>query len=80
VKYEQKKIVQPELYDLASDWGETTDVASRQPDIVKRLLAVAERARDELGDSLTKREGRGIRPAAQILATPVRAVEISPAK
>jgi arylsulfatase A len=80
VKYEQKKIVRPELYDLASDRGETTDVASRQPDIVKRLLAVAERARDELGDSLTKREGRGIRPAAQILATPVRAADISPAK
>jgi hypothetical protein len=32
------------------------------------LFAVAERARDELGDSLTKREGRGIRPAGQLPA------------
>ena len=65
-KYQQIKIIQPELYDLASDLGETTDVASRHPDVVKRLLAVAERARAELGDSLTKRQGRGVRPAGQI--------------
>jgi arylsulfatase A len=72
VKYEQKKIVQPELYDLASDLGETTDVASLQPEIAKRLLAVAERTRDELGDSLTKREGRGVRPAGQVPADKVQ--------
>jgi arylsulfatase A len=68
VKYEQKKIVQPELYDLVSDLCETTDVASRQPEIVKRLLVVADRVRDDLGDSLTKREGRGIRLAGQLPA------------
>ena len=55
--YRSRKRSSTELYDLTSDLGETTDVASLQPDIVKRLLAVAERARDELGDSLTKREG-----------------------
>ncbi len=76
VKYEQRKIAQPELYDLVDDRGETTDVASRQPDIVKRLLAVAERARDELGDSLTKREGRGIRPAGEIVAEPAKGTDI----
>jgi arylsulfatase A len=64
-KYQQIKIKQPELYDLTSELGETTDLASRHPDVVKRLLAVAERARVELGDSLTKRQGRGVRPAGQ---------------
>ena len=76
VKYEEKKIVQPELYDLVVDRGETTEVASLRPDIVKRLLAVAERARDELGDSRTKREGRGIRPAGEIVAEPAKGTDI----
>jgi arylsulfatase A len=62
VKYEQVKILKPELYDLANDLGETTDVTSQHPEIVEQLLAVAERARTELGDSLTKRTGRGVRP------------------
>ncbi len=66
--YHEIKLDRPELYDLASDPGETTDIASRHPDIVKRLLAVAERARVELGDSLTKREGRGVRPSGQLAA------------
>jgi arylsulfatase len=65
-KYDSKKILHAELYDLASDLGETTDVAPRHPDIVHRLLAVAEQARAELGDSLTKRQGRGVRPAGQL--------------
>jgi arylsulfatase A len=66
VKYQQIKIDQPELYDLVSDLGETTDIASRHPDVVKRLLAVAEQARVNLGDSLTKREGRGVRPSGMV--------------
>jgi arylsulfatase A-like enzyme len=65
-KYIQKQITQTELYDLESDIGETTDVAVRHPDIVRRLLDVAERARADLGDSLTKRTGRRIRPAATV--------------
>jgi arylsulfatase len=64
--YEKKVIKQPELYDLANDVSETTDLAARHPEIVQRLLAVAERARAELGDSLTRRQGRGTRPAGQL--------------
>jgi arylsulfatase A len=62
-KNTQVKITRPELYDLANDRGENTDVASQRPEVVSRLMAVAERARDELGDSLTKRQGRGNRAA-----------------
>jgi arylsulfatase A len=65
-KYQSTKILQPQLYDLVTDLGETTDVAARHPEIVRRLLAVAERARTELGDSLTKHHGRGVRPAGQL--------------
>lgn len=49
------------LYDLASDPGESRDVAAAHPEIVARLQALAETARDELGDA--GRRGRGQRSA-----------------
>jgi arylsulfatase A len=58
--YRVKKIEQS-LYNLDEDVGETTDVASRHPDVVLRLLKLAEEARIDLGDSLTKRQGSGVR-------------------
>jgi len=50
------------LYDLEADVGETTNVADKHPDVVERLKKVADRAREDLGDSLTKREGKNVRP------------------
>jgi arylsulfatase A-like enzyme len=49
------------LYDLQDDIGETTDVAEKHPDIVKRLEALADKARAELGDSAKKIKGSGER-------------------
>jgi arylsulfatase A-like enzyme len=49
------------LYDLDADPGEATDVSASHPDAVKRLLDYAEAARVDLGDSLTKRTGTGVR-------------------
>jgi hypothetical protein len=62
--YAIKKIEQT-LYNLDSDLGETTNVAAQHPDIVERLLKLAEAARADLGDSLTKRQGAGTRPCGQ---------------
>jgi arylsulfatase len=50
------------LYDLENDVGETTDVSADFPEIVARLDAIAELARESLGDELTDREGSEIRP------------------
>ena len=50
-----------QLYDLEADIGETNDVADQHPDVVKRLLVLAEKAREDLGD--VNREGKGQRPA-----------------
>ncbi len=44
----------------------TTNVADANPKIVKRLHRLAEEARADLGDSLTKRQGPGIRKAGQL--------------
>lgn len=61
--YETRQLERPELYDLDNDIGETTDLAASHPDVVRHLEALAEQARDELGDSLTGRIGKGVRPA-----------------
>ena len=66
--YEQRKVERAELYDLKNDIGESTDVAAQHPDIVKRLETFAEQAREELGDSLTKRIGKGIREPGRFTA------------
>jgi arylsulfatase len=53
------------LFNLAEDIGETTNVADLHPQIVAQLQDIAERARAELGDSLTKRQGAGVRPCGK---------------
>lgn len=53
------------LYNLDEDVGERTDVAAQHPDVVRRLRELAEVARDDLGDSLTGRQGKGVRPAGR---------------
>jgi arylsulfatase A-like enzyme len=54
------------LFDLEADPNETTDVAGANPEVVKRLEALAEKAREDLGDKLTGRTGRGVREPGRI--------------
>lgn len=54
------------LYNLETDLGETTDVAARHPDVVRRLQELAERCRDDLGDSETKRVGKNVREPGRL--------------
>jgi len=68
-KYVTRKIGL-ELFDLAADPGETRDVAAAHPDVVARLQTLAERAREDLGDSAEKRPGKNVRPAATIAPEP----------
>ena len=53
-----------QLYDLVSDLGETANLAETHPDIVQRLAALAEEARQDLGD--LGRPGKNQRPAAMV--------------
>lgn len=55
-----------ELYNLADDIAESRNVAVAHPDVVRRLEALGEVARAELGDALTKRKGKGLRPAGVV--------------
>jgi arylsulfatase A len=60
-RYRQVKIEAPELYNLTTDPGETRNVAAANPEVVTRLLALAEKARADMGDSLTGRRGANTR-------------------
>ena len=53
-----------ELYDVRSDVAEEREIAAQNPEVVQRLLAMAERARAELGDM--DQPGTGQRPAGSI--------------
>lgn len=66
VDYEQRTLKEPELYDVVTDASETTNIAADHPDVIERLQAVAEAARADLGDSLTKRKPTGARPVGKL--------------
>ena len=69
VDYENRKITQPQLYDVEADISETHDIAAANPQIVTRLLAIAEQARADLGDSLTRRAPSGAREPGRVAAS-----------
>ncbi len=56
------------LYNLENDVGEKTNVAEQNPDVVKKLLALAEEGRADLGDSLTNQTGKNRRPPGKLNA------------
>ena len=65
VGYKQAK-TKLSLYDLDADVSETTNVLGEHPVVVKELMAAAERARADLGDTLNKRKGKGVRQAGKL--------------
>jgi arylsulfatase A-like enzyme len=59
------KLVKPVLYNLRSDPSETTDVATQQPEVVEQILAIADSARDELGEYMQR--GSAQRPTGSVV-------------
>jgi len=55
-----------ELYNMNTDRAETKDVAAAHPEVVQRLQTLAEKGREELGDKITGRVGKGVRPVGSI--------------
>ncbi len=63
----------PALYDVRNDIGETIEVSAEYPKVVERLLALAEKARIDLGD--WDREGINQRPAGYVENPTARRLE-----
>ncbi len=61
------KVEKAELYDLRRDPGEWYDVADTYPEKVKELEALAEKARQDMGDDILKVQGTGRRKAGVIV-------------
>ena len=55
-----------ELFDLSTDPGETKNVAAAHPEIVRQLQADGQKFREDLGDTLTKTQGQGLRQPGQL--------------
>ena len=54
------------LYNLDKDIGEKNNVAEQHPEIVAKLKKLADKARQEFGDSATKTKGKGIRQPGRL--------------
>lgn len=55
----------PQLFDLEADIGETRDVSAEHPEVVKRLVKLADAARADLGDGDSP--GKRQRPAGHVV-------------
>ena len=66
VDYEYNTIDQIELYDLNNDISETTDVADKNPEVVKKIESISDKMRKELGDELYNVTGQENRPIGQV--------------
>ena len=60
-EYIKRPILEPELYDMANDIEEHHNVAAHYPDVVQKLLRLAEQCREDLGDLQFNRKGTGVR-------------------
>jgi arylsulfatase A-like enzyme len=54
------------LFDLEADPGESSNVAGQHPEVVAKIKVLADRMRDDLGDSATKRKGAGVREPGRL--------------
>ncbi len=54
------------LYDLKADIGERNDLSKEYPGIVKRLQALADQCREDLGDALTGAPGKNRRAPGRV--------------
>jgi arylsulfatase A-like enzyme len=54
------------LFDLETDVGETKDLAEQHSEVVTRLQAIAEKCREDLGDSATGQQGTNTREPGRL--------------
>jgi arylsulfatase A-like enzyme len=61
-----RREIELSLFDLEADPGESTNVATANPNVVRSMMAIVENAREDLGDALTKRTGKHVRPPGRM--------------
>ena len=53
IKYEYVDLLENELYNLKTDPSETKNIINEFPGIAKKIIALADNKRKEIGDDLT---------------------------
>ncbi len=65
-KYDYVNLEQSELYDLSEDISETQNISDADPEIIKKINALADSIRLELGDKLSGISGSGSREVGRV--------------
>ena len=65
-EYRKQPVAGPELYDMSRDIGERRNVAAEHPEVVRSMLTMAERCREDLGDTQFNRKGAGVREPGRL--------------
>ena len=66
-KYEMLDLKEMELYDLQKDPSETKNVIGEYPEIMSKMSAMANNARNDMGDALQGIEGKNVRLPMEVL-------------
>ena len=53
IKYEYVNLLENELYNLKTDPSETINIINENPELAKKIIALADIKRKEIGDDLT---------------------------
>jgi len=61
-----KKTIPAALYNLEQDIAEQYDVSAQHPAIVRRLAELADKIREDIGDSVTGVTGKNVRPPGRV--------------
>ncbi len=69
IPYDHIDLPAPELYNLAEDTQETNNVAADYPEVVERLSALGDTARQQLGDALTGQVGEAVRAPGRVASS-----------
>jgi arylsulfatase A len=60
--------IEPKLFNLLTDPGEQKSVLKDHPDVVKRLIELADAARQDMGDERSGVTGTNVRPVGEVTA------------
>jgi len=66
LNYSMTDVLDMELYHIPTDPGETNNVIHLHPDILDKMIQLANNAREDMGDALLKKEGANHREPGRI--------------
>jgi arylsulfatase A-like enzyme len=66
IKYTMVDLAEMELYHIPTDPSEKNNVIGENPQVVDKLIKLAEKAREDMGDAITGNDGKNLREPGRI--------------